>query len=158
MLSKHTTPVVAHSCSCHQKSEFPLNNKCLSESPVYQAAVSQTLSQINKYYNGTCEKIFKKRYNNHTATLRNKNKQKSTELSKQISELKGNSIQHQISWDIASRVRPYNGCTSKCDLCLTEKLMIAKADLSSLLNTRDEFISKWRHMNKFTLKCFKVSQ
>ena len=30
LLSKHTTPVAARSCSCSQKSECPLNNKCLS--------------------------------------------------------------------------------------------------------------------------------
>ena len=102
--------------------------------------------------------LSKERYNNHTATFRNKSKQKSTELSKDICELKENSIQHQIIWDIASRARPFNGCTRKCDLYLTEKLMIAKADPSSLLNTHDKFISKCRHMNKFTLKCFKISQ
>ena len=57
LLSKHTTPVIARSCSCRQKSECPLNNKCLSESLVYKAAVLQTLSEINKYYYGTCEKL-----------------------------------------------------------------------------------------------------
>ena len=101
-------------------------------------------------------RTFKEQYNNHTATSRKKSKQKSTELSKHIWELKGNSIQHQIIWDIASRARPYNGSTRKCDLCLPEKLTIAKADPSFLLNTRDEFISKCRHMNKFTLKSFKI--
>ena len=149
---QNTTPVAARSCSCRQKSECPSNNKCLSESLVYKAAVSQTPLQINKYYYRTCEKTFKERYNNHTATFRNKSKQKSTELSKHIWELKGNGIQHQTSWDIASRARPYNGCTRKCDLCLTEKFMIAKAGPSALLSTCDEFISKCRHLNKFTLK------
>ena len=48
------------------------------------------------------KKNFKERYNNHIATFRNKSKQKSTELSKHIWELKGNTIQHQTSWDIAS--------------------------------------------------------
>ena len=157
-LSKHTTSVAARSCSCRQKSECPLNNECLSECLVYKAAVWQAPSQINKCYHGTCEKTFNERYNQHTTTFRNKSKQKSTGLSKHIWELKGNSIQHQISWDIASRTRPYSGCTGKRDLCLTEKLMIAKADSSSLLNTRDDFITKCRDMNKFTLKCFKISQ
>ena len=59
LLSKNSTPVAASSCSCRQKSECPLNNKCLSESLVYKAAVSQTPSQINKYYYGTCEKLSK---------------------------------------------------------------------------------------------------
>ena len=32
LLSNHTTPVTARSCSCCQKSECPLNNEGLSES------------------------------------------------------------------------------------------------------------------------------
>ena len=62
LLSKQTTLIAARSCSCRQKSECPLNNKCLSERLVYKAAVSQTPSQINKYYYRTCEKTFKERY------------------------------------------------------------------------------------------------
>ena len=60
LLSNHTTPVVARSCSCNQKSECLLNNECLSESLVYKTAVSQTPSQINIYYYGACEKTFKR--------------------------------------------------------------------------------------------------
>ena len=125
---------------------------------VYKGAISQTRLEINKFYYRTCEKTFKERYNNHTTTFRNKSKQKSTELYKHIWELKENSFQDQITWDIASRTRPYNGWTRERDLCLTEKLTIAKSDSSSLLKTRDEFISKCSHINKFTVKCFKISQ
>ena len=51
---------------------------------VNNKAVSQTPSQINKYYYGTFDKTFKDRYNNNTATFRNKSKQKNTELFKHI--------------------------------------------------------------------------
>ena len=37
---------------------------------------------------------------------------------------------------------PIHSGTRKCDLCLTENLAIMKADPESLLNTRDEFVSK----------------
>ena len=57
--SKQTTPVSASSCSCRQKSEYPLNKECLSENLACKAAVSQTPLQINKYYYGTCEKTLK---------------------------------------------------------------------------------------------------
>ena len=113
------------------KSECPLNNECLSDSLVDKAAVSQTQSQISKHYYETCENIFKEWSNNHTTTFRNKSKQKSTELSKHIWELKWSSIQCQISWHIASRTCPYTGCTRNCKLCLTEKFTIPKADPSS---------------------------
>ena len=48
LLSKYTTPIAACSCNCRQKSKCLLNNKCLSESLVHYAAVSQTPSQIKK--------------------------------------------------------------------------------------------------------------
>ena len=105
------------------------------------------------------KKTFKERFNNHIATVRNKSKRKSKELFKQIWELNlGNNIQKQVSWDMASRTCPYYGGTWKYDLCVTEKLMLANADHSSLLNTCNDFISKCRHLNKFTVKCLKISQ
>ena len=53
------------------------------------------------------------------------------------------------------KAHPYIRGTRKRALCLCEKLMIARANSASLLNKRDERVSKCRHMNKFTLKCFK---
>ena len=137
------------------KSECPLNNECLSDSLVDKAAVSQTPSQISRHYYETCENIFKEWSNNHTTTFRNKSKQKSTELSKHIWELKWSSIQCEISWDIASRTCSYTGCTRNCELCLTEQFTIPKADPSFLLHTLNDFISKCRDINKFTCKYFK---
>ena len=77
------------------------------------------------------------------------------QLSKYIWALKDNSIEHNLKWRIASKAHPYVCGSRKCDLCLTEKLTIIKADLERLLNTRDELVSKWMHMNKFTLRHFK---
>ena len=45
--------------------------------------------------------------------------------------------------------------TKKFDLCLREKLMIARANSASLLNKCDELVSKFRYMSKFTVKFFK---
>ena len=42
----------------------------------------------------------------------------------------------------------------KCDLSICGKPLIARADPNVLLNERDELVSKIRHRNKFTLKCF----
>ena len=82
-------------------------------------------------------------------------KEKSTELSKHIWELKNNSINYDLKWFIACKAYRYTGGTGKSELCLTEKLAIMKADPESLFNTRDEFVSKCRHMNKFKLRFFK---
>ena len=40
------------------------------------------------------------------------------------------------------------------DLCICEKLLIARTDPKVLLNSRDDLVSKCRHRNKFTLTCF----
>ena len=39
----------------------------------------------------------------------------------------------------------------KCDLCLTEKMIIARSDPKKLLNKQSELVSKYRHGNKFLL-------
>ena len=58
-------------------------------------------TSITKDYYGTCEKSFKERYNNHTSSFRNKSRQKSTELSNYIWELKVNDENYTTDWLIA---------------------------------------------------------
>ena len=154
-LLKNPTPTDINECSCRQKAECPLDKKCSSGYIVYNALVDRLDNNKTKNYYGTCEKSFKERCNNHTASFRNKTKEKSTELSKYIWELKDNNIEHNLKWHIASKAHPYGCGSTKCDLCLTEKLTIIKADPETLLNIRDELMPKYRHMNKFTFKRFK---
>ena len=122
---------------------------------MHNALADRLDTNNTKHYYGTCEKNFKERYNNHKASFRDKNKEKNTELSKYIWELKDNNIQRNLKWRIASKAHPCVCGSTKCDLCLTEKLTIIKADPETLLNTRDELVSKCRHINKFTLRRFK---
>ena len=58
LLSKHTSPVAA--LLTQLSSKCPINNEYLSRSLACKAAVSQTPSQTNKYYYGTCNKKFSK--------------------------------------------------------------------------------------------------
>ena len=54
------------------------------------------------------------------------------------------------------KLQKYVCGSQKCHLCICEKLLIARADPNVLLNKRDdELVSKCRHRNKFTSKCFK---
>ena len=145
-------PTNNKTCSCRQKSDCPLNQNCLSECLVYNAIVN---TSTTKNYYGTCEKSFKERYNNLTSSFRNKSRQKGAELSNYIWELKKNGENYTIDWLIVMKAHPCICGTRKCDLCLYKKLLIAGANSASLLNKRDELASKCRHMNKFTLKCFK---
>ena len=51
------------------------------------------------------------------------------------------------------------GCGSqKCDLCTCRKLFISGADPNVLLNKIDQFFSKCRYRNKFSLKCFIIGK
>ena len=106
-------------------------------------------------YYGTCEKSFKERYNNHSSSFRNKSRKKSMELSNYIWELKENGKNYTIDRLIAMKAHPYICGTRKCDLCLCEKLLVARANSVYLLNKRDELVSRCCHMHRFTLKCFK---
>ena len=142
-------------CSCRRKPECPLDKKCLSGYLVYNAWVDRLDTNEIKHYYGTCRKNFKERYNNRTASFRKEIKEKSIELSRYIWELKDNNIQHNLKWCIGSKSRPYVCGSRKWDLCLPEKLTIIKAGSESLLITRDELVSKYKHMNKVMLIRFK---
>ena len=106
-------------------------------------------------YLGASEPPFKVRYNNHTKAFRNRRYEKDTQLSKLIWELKDKGEPYELSWSVASTAISYKPGSSKCDLCATEKLLIIMAAPGSIINKRDEIVSKCRHKNKFTLKCLK---
>ena len=140
-------------CNCKKKQESPLDGKCREESIVYKAVVSS--GGVDKKYYGICEGDFKLRYNNHTKSFRDVDYKSSTELSKYIWSLNGRP--YTIKWSIAARSSPYRCGSRSCSLCLMEKLMILKdSDPDSLLNKRDELISKCRHRNKYCLKNLKT--
>ena len=163
IINKHNKKVLANNnnrdnndklCNCRSKEQCPLNNKCLSSSLIYNAQVTTTTNNntTTKNYIGLTEGTFKQRFTQHKLTFRHKKYTNSTELSKYIWHLKDNSINFNIKWSIISRASPYNNSSKRCDLCLTEKLMIIKSTSNNLLNKRSELISKCRHENKFYLK------
>ena len=62
-------------------------------------------------------------------TFRNKGHEKKTEFSKYVWELKDKVEYFNIKWNVAAKASPYICCSKRCDLCLTRKLLIAKAIL-----------------------------
>ena len=84
-----------------------------------------------------------------------KSREKSTELSNYVWELKEKDINYFINWDMAMKSQKYICGSRECELCISGKLLIARADTNVLLNTLDELPSKDRHGVKFTLKCFR---
>ena len=106
-------------------------------------------------YLGISETPFKERYYNHTKAFKNRVYETDTELSKLIWGLKDNKQDHRISWEIAASTSALRSGGGRCDLCTTEKLLIIMAAPGSIINKRDEIVSKCRHQNKFILKRFK---
>ena len=104
---------------------------------------------------GASDGEFKSRYNNHTNSLRHRHHEQDTELSKQIWKLQNKGINFKVKWSVAAYASTYRCGSRRCDLCLTEKYVIARANHKNLLNKRTELISKCRHKNKYILKNIK---
>ena len=84
-------------CNCRQKNTCPLDGNCLQSPVIYQATVTRKDNNTTEIYIGLTENDFKTRYRNHTAFFRHAKHRNSTELSKRISTLKDNNIEHFIS-------------------------------------------------------------
>ena len=97
----------------------------------------------------------KSRYNNHTQSFRHISHINDTDLSKYLWTLKANGADYHLKWSIKLYASRYKYGTRRCDLCLTEKMIIALADPKVLLNKRTELITKCCHRKKFILNKIK---
>ena len=105
-------------------------------------------------YIGAAEN-FKLRYANHQKSFRHEQYKNETELSKYIWKLKAENVNYRIEWKILRKTSGYNKISKSCNLCLREKLEICKfKDKGTLLNKRNELVSKCRHENKYLLANF----
>ena len=139
-------------CNCRVKKECPLAGECLTKSVVYKATVET--DNDRKEYIGMTATTFKERYNNHQQSMRHRRYAHSTTLSKHIWALKDANKAHSVTWSIQKRAASYTNQTKRCNLCLAEKLAIAKADKTQALNSRTELVAKCRHENRFYLQNF----
>ena len=113
-----------------------------------------TVEMVDIY--GASEGEFKTRYNNHTKYFRTHKYEHDTELSKHLWSLKDRGVNYDTKWFIiAVRATPYKCGTRRCNLCLTEKVCIIRADENGLLNKRNELILKCRHRKKHLLSTLK---
>ena len=152
ILNKDDQQITHNPCNCRKKDNCPLEGECRASNIIYKATIKSQHEQ--KIYYGLCEGEFKARYSNYLKSFKHEKYKSDTELSKYIWELKSKNCQFDVSWTIAAKAPPYRCGAIRCDLCLTEKLIIAKSDPKQVLNKRAELISKCRHQNKFCLnKC-----
>ena len=136
-------------CNCTKRDTCPLDGSCLTPCLVYTASV--TAENTEYVYHGSTEGEFKPRYNGHETSFRLRNHAKETKLSEFIWSLKDKNIPFSIKWSVAARAHPYRCGTRRCDVCITEKTIIARSKHPKLLNKRSEIVSKCRHRNKFRL-------
>ena len=144
----------APECNCRRsnKDSCPMNGNCQAKAIIYKATVTGDGKEMDYY--GLCEKAFKTRYGNHKQALNNREYQQ-TKLSEYVWKLKDKKKVYEIKWKIEQRSNAYLNGSRKCNLCLSEKLVIALAEKNRTLNERSELISKCRHSNKFLLKKYK---
>ena len=148
LTNNNTTP--QNGCNCRKKRPMPAwqqlpHNKCNLQSQ------RNHRQRRHRNYIGLTEGTFKQRYTQHKLSFRNRKYANRTELAKHIWKLKDNIENYKISWSIISSASAYNNISKRCNLCLTEKLYIIKANKASNLNKRAELISKCRHENKYSL-------
>ena len=80
--------------------------------------------------------------------FRSKGYKHRTELSKHVWSLNDSNIKFSLKWCIKTKAKPYKCDSRKCDLCLAEKVAVARFEEVGLLNKRSELLSKCRHRNK----------
>ena len=143
------TPVL---CNCRDRSQCPLDGKCLTPAVIYQGDINTNDGEHHKYI-GQSEPPFKSRCSDHNTSFNDRKYATKTDLSLKVWDLKDRGKVPNVTFSIVRRSSPYQPGSDHCNLCLWEKFHIMKSH--DLLNKRDELVSKCRHVNKFLLKNFK---
>ena len=91
-------------CNCRNKTDCPLNNKCLTPNIVYEGQITNNTNDDQKRYLGASETPFKERFNNHKRDFKHKKYEKCTELSKYVWSLQSHGIIPNIKWRIVKKV------------------------------------------------------
>ena len=147
------TPI-SPSCNCQRQNECPLPGKCQTKSVVYKATV--TTEHNIKTYIGSTEKTFKQRFYGHKSDMTNPNNRNNTSLANYIWSVKDRGEIPVVRWEILRSCKEYKTGTRKCDVCLTEKLMILKYKGPNSLNKRSELMYSCPHRRKYRLSNLKT--
>ena len=154
MISSHNKRILEKSednnmlpCNCRNKDQCPMDGQCRATSSVYHANISDIAdTNYSFYYVGISQPEVKNRISTHNTSMKYREHEHDTELSKKFWEMKDQGRTPIIKWKILQLTRPYQNGRLNCDLCLSEKLHIIKLkDSEKLLNKKTELISKCRH-------------
>ena len=146
---KREAPVEPCNCQRHNKPNCPLKGECVQKDAIYHAEVKNG-DEVRKYVGSTVN--FKKRYYGHTSSFRHESQKHATALSTHVWD-KDLGPEPDIEWSILAHAPAYKLGQRNCDLCLTEKVEIAKNYSNPLyLNKRGEIAQKCRHKRTYLLQ------
>ena len=141
-------------CNCTDSTLCPLDGKCLTRACIYQGVIQTDDRESDIYpYIGLSEPPIKGRCSDHTTSFNDRRYEVKTDLSKKVWELKDQGKTPSVKFSIVRKSNPYQSGSKYCNLCLWEKFHIMKG--SNLINTRNELVSKCRHVDKFLLRNYK---
>lgn len=148
-LNKRTTS----KCNCRNKETCPLDRNCQQEDVIYEATIDNpTKNETKKYIGSTTN--FKYRFSSHKSSFNHVKHKNATTLSNYMWD--NNLSQDNIKWKILKQAPSYKQGQKFCDLCLTEKLAIARTSTDpAYLNKRFELAQKCRHKIKYKLATLK---
>ena len=149
VLKPATTDPEQSMCNCRNPQSCPLNGECQKKCVIYLGNVTAEGKDFPYY--GSTGGTFKKRYGGHTHSFRHVENRNDTELAKFVWDLKDREIPYSIEWSIVTTAHPYVGGSRKCDLCLTEKMCIARSNHERMLNKHSELLRKCPHRRKYLL-------
>ena len=138
------------SCNCQisKKADCPIPGKCNQNGAVYEAKVSTSDGKIESYVG--LAKNFKKRWPKHKKTLKNRNADGQTTLSKYVWRKRDEGLNPQITWHFLEKNVPdFNPVTEICKLCTREKYQIVLNPNVASFNLRTEIFSNCKHKESY---------
>ena len=140
-------------CSCPMNVACPLDNCCFESDMQYSAELTSNLPNYGtKVYKGICSTTWKERFGNHKKSFNHERYEGESELSKEVWRIKRAGGEFHIKWSKEKNHQSYRPESKRCNLCHSEKLVIALYEDNNLLNQRNEIISRCRHRLKYKLK------
>ena len=147
--TKRASEPPAPSCNCRDRSTCPLSGNCTVRNVVYR--VEAHCSNEYKVYIGSTGNTFKDRYNQHMHDFRKPHLRTATRLSEYVwSCVDRFGRKPTLTWSILHNIRTTPSNARKiCTVCNIERMEIASAVRSSLLNKRSELVSACPHFRRF---------
>ena len=117
-------------CSCQQV-PCPLGGKCNVKDIVYKAEINN-VPQGYLYYGSTSVK-FNSRFHIHKDSMRHRDSRNHTALSRKVWQLRDEGLDPKVSYSIFLKSKSADTCSTKCNLCLSEKNVIGLKKLAWMM-------------------------